>query len=415
MQYTNNASKHIQLRNNIYNFRYKIPARLHKYTPKKEIVKSLKTDSLTFAIEKVAFKVPIIHQLEYEKDPAVIDSLINSLSEFKLSPVVHFDKKTNTIEMQNTDQYLRISIAWDNWCKARNWSAKISKGMDNYKFFIIALWGDANVYDVCKKDIKDALDVYSKLPLGNKKPFNKWCIEEKVAYAQSSEVTSDVQSSKSVKGLLSVLQGFFSSYLTNEVDVLSRSPTLNVKYKYKELRGGSFTEKEMKALITLLDIEPYSPKKWGLLVAIYTGMRRSEVLKSLMSGVKKESETGIYYFDIQVGKTENSIRQVPVSEALISRGILNLGVIECNAKHLSLYVMNLMKRLDIPTLSVKNEKRTLHSLRHTFISTARKNKLINLSLLQEVVGHSKQGGLTDRYTHTFDLKDTKAVVEAIEY
>ena len=61
------------------------------------------------------------------------------------------------------------------------------------------------------------------------------------------------------------------------------------------------------------------------------------------------------------------------------------------------------------------ERIVLHSVRHTFITKARAAGISNV-LVQQVVGHEKSGaGQTDRYTHTFHLKDVLPVVDSVNY
>lgn len=61
------------------------------------------------------------------------------------------------------------------------------------------------------------------------------------------------------------------------------------------------------------------------------------------------------------------------------------------------------------------ERLVFHSLRHTFITKARAAGINNV-LVQQVVGHEKRGsGQTDRYTHTFQLKDVLKVVDVVQF
>ena len=61
------------------------------------------------------------------------------------------------------------------------------------------------------------------------------------------------------------------------------------------------------------------------------------------------------------------------------------------------------------------ERIVFHSLRHTFITKARAAG-VSTVLIQQVVGHEKSGaGITDRYTHSFPLKDVLVVVDAVRY
>jgi hypothetical protein len=62
-----------------------------------------------------------------------------------------------------------------------------------------------------------------------------------------------------------------------------------------------------------------------------------------------------------------------------------------------------------------DERITLHSVIHTFITKARAAGVSNV-LVQQLVGHEKSGaGQTDRYTHAFHLKDVLPVVGGISF
>lgn len=75
----------------------------------------------------------------------------------------------------------------------------------------------------------------------------------------------------------------------------------------------------------------------------------------------------------------------------------------------------MMGELGIPSLNEFEQKRRIHSLRHTFISEAVAN-VGNLSLVQMVVGHSRtqSAGTTARYTHV-QFEKLLPVVDCISY
>lgn len=61
------------------------------------------------------------------------------------------------------------------------------------------------------------------------------------------------------------------------------------------------------------------------------------------------------------------------------------------------------------------ERVVFHSVRHTFITKARSQGTSTV-LVQQVIGHEKSGaGMTDRYTHNYQLKDLLPVVDAVSF
>ena len=425
MSYT---QRYIQARNqHSYYFRFRTPKHIKHVINKSEIFVSLKTDSISSARYKVALKLPIINQLKHisASNVALIQSLYHELISFSYDELkssvnvptrVPVTSSVMTSEPMQTKPRLFLNDAWKAWANFKVWSSHSAKTYELHRQFLDEIWGNKNIYDVTKADIKKALASYSKLALGNKVPYNRMSMAKRVEVSLKGLPDGVLtQSSKSVKELLKTLQGLFSGYLTTEVDKLTVSPTANVKWVADEMRGGSFTNTEMKKIVAVVDQEKNSPIKWAMLLSIFSGMRRSEVVRCMKEGINIDQDSGIYFYNIKIGKTKNAIRQVPVADALIERGILKLETIVITENALSAYMTKIMNKYDIPPISSNGEKRSLHSLRHSFISMARKDPKINLSLLQEVVGHSKKGGLTDRYTHQFELIDTKPVVDAIKF
>lgn len=319
-------------------------------------------------------------------------------------------------EVSTSKEHL-FSELWESWATKKKWSDKIAKEYQRQYQFFIALWGDVDVKTVTKQSIRKALNTYALMPVGNATPFNKMSVQERLEFAQEER---DIESykqvaPKTVQGILKTLQGFFSTYLTNEVDVLETSPTQGVKYDAEDVRRGSFNKAEMKQVVNALDKELNLSIRWAGLIAVHTGMRRSEVLHAMSKGLQVDSDTQVHYFHVTEGKTGNAIRKIPVSEHLIKRGLLDLNLVDIvpDERVLSRCLDSIRESLGIPKFDNDGLSRTFHSLRHTFITYARQNEVVSLSLLQEVVGHSKSGGLTDRYTHNFALDKTKQVVDSV--
>ncbi|WP_041766051.1 DUF6538 domain-containing protein [Psychromonas ingrahamii] len=97
MQYT----KHLQIRNNTYHFRFKIPTELKSLTSKSEIVRSLKTDSFNDACVIIATKLPLLRQL---KNMTSEQTTRNELQDL-------FDELIDFTDIDNYNRYQRFATS----------------------------------------------------------------------------------------------------------------------------------------------------------------------------------------------------------------------------------------------------------------------------------------------------------------
>jgi integrase len=498
-QYTITHTKHLQLRHNTYYFRFKIPANLNSLTSKLEIVRSLKTDSLTKACAILSSKFPLLQRLKHMTQTQItrneLQELFDELTDFSVidsyrshqrdvtSPevqgmravsdtvrsdlqdsratdfsdliktqapsdtTVHKDFQRLFVRLvdaqleravngctpvyehllgrastlvnrpKEKSKYL-LSTMYKDFFDFKDWSEKVTADNARYYNFLLLFWGDVCVTTITKQLIKQALYAYEDMPLGHKKPYNKLTLTERY-HLSVSDVDAihedDFVSPKTVQGLLKLMQGFFSSYLTNERDVLQKSPTDNVRYTIKEVHGGSYTDVEIQAFEAhALQHQDQQTiwKKWVILLAIYTGARRGEIVKFLKDGAKEEG--GIHYFELKEGKNDNAIRKVPIHEQLIKYGVLNLSPMLAEGKPITDYTNQLRNLLVVPKNDIDGNKRVFHAFRHTFIT-----KAISIGntapKVQEVVGHSKRLGITDTYMHKIALVYLLPVINSVTY
>jgi len=490
MQYT----KYLQLRNNIYYFRFKIPIHLKKLTTQKEIVRSLKTDSLNDACAIISTKSTLLRLLKkmtpttnelqrlfdelsdftevdsydrYQRDSQsdeiegmarVVDEVCTDLQDNRLTdfsgititqPVEANVKRHKSFQrlfvtlvkaqveramqgctvefdslLARADKFVeapqeplkRLSIYYKKFEKFKSWSEKQQATNNNMYLFLLAHWGDVDVLTVTKKEIRSALLAYSRMPKGNKKPYNSMEVSERYEYSVNSFddiLDKDFIASKTVSELLKLLQGFFSAFLTKELDLFVVSPTDNVQYKMEFVRGGSYTDKEVNVFIEHAKTET-DWKKRSILLAIYTGARRSEIVKFLKDGLQTD-ESGIHFFELKEGKTESAARKVPVHKSLIELGILSVQKITAKEKSITDYTNRLRDSLNIPISDTDGNKRVFHAFRHSFI-TKSVSKGSSIELIQELVGHRKhRAGITSRYMHNFSLTELSLIVDKITY
>lgn len=491
MQYTNQYTKYLQLRNSTYYLRFKIPTHLRKLTPKQEIVRSLKTDSFNHACVIIATKFPLLRLLQ-KMTPTTneLQQLFDELTDFTdvdayssyqreatspeidglrtVSEMIADDLKDNRLtdfteltttqpSETNTAQYkdfqrlfIRLldakveraihgctvdfdalmnraselvvepksepkllSVYFKKFADSRNWTDKIAKDNHNNYLFLLAHWGDVDITTITKKDIKSAIKYRALMPKGNVKPYNKMSVGERYLYPTDEISDDDFVAPKTAKELLRLLQGFFSSYLTKELDLFSVSPTDNVAYKIDDVRGGSYTDDEINKFI--VEAHRYDDwRKWALLLAVYTGARRGEIVTFLQDGVKFDNDSELFYFEVLQGKTDSAKRQIPVHNELIDAGIISLPKIDIKAKLVTDFTNKMRDGLGIPVNDSDGNKRVFHSFRHSFITKA-VSKGISKELVQEFVGHSKQIGITSRYIHKFSIADLIPVIQRVSY
>lgn len=440
-------NQYIQLRNNIYHFRLKVPKSLRCIIDKAEITRTLKTDSYQLACIKVSTKSALIYQLknsdvsknelsallvrlfdfseqketfDSEVDMKIGDQFQKSLDIFtRISPNSHIIEASSLIPGQNgalscvEPPYL-LSKAWSDFADFKTWNDKRAKEYTAHYHFLLALWGDVDVRVINKQDIRKCLNTFELMPQGNKKPYNKLSVAERLNYPTDAIPEENFISPKTVKSLLKTLQGFFSTFLTGEKDCFIHSPTANVRYTISEKRFGIYTDLEIQAFEHEADAVKEPWQRWALLLAIYTGARRGEIVKFMYDGVKLDSEHKLYYFELLEGKTDAAKRKVPVHPKLIEKGVLKISGIVIKADAITDYINKTRDALEIPLNDLEDSKRIYHSFRHSFI-TKGISKGVTVEHLQSLVGHSKNLGITSRYVHRLSLLDLYEVMMKISY
>lgn len=316
---------------------------------------------------------------------------------------------------------MTLQKAWDGFLVFKSdWNPKIRKGNEKY-FTVIreVLGADTPVDKITRRDIKHLLEVVAGLPRQNMKPYNKMTVRECLDLDEVPE--EDLVSPKTVKDYLKLCQGLFSTYLTSEMDVLATSPTLNVPYEAKSKSYGDYSATEMRKLVAhFKSLSGW--KKWIPLLLAYTGARRAEIAKLKRSNVRLDDDSQRYYIMIDDTKTEAGTRQVPLSLHLLDLGFMDyvkgfsaddsLFPDLTNFNQITHFFHDVRETLEIPYINDYGARRIVHSLRHTFITEARKTN--ELTPVQKVVGHEHSGeGQTQRYTHKFTVTNLLPVVDGI--
>ncbi len=424
------GNPYVYLRRKTYYFRVVIPPHLRALCPSLplEIKRSLRTDSLSEALAMVGDKLPLIRLLRSLTSVDLVLSLYQKLADFSNDIAVWIKSKLSvnessgghsaaqSVPITEITEGIRLDKAWNDFCKWKKWTDKQAKAnqrmFDNLQLFL----GNVPVGTITKRELKSALHGVSELPQRNKKPYNQMTLEK---LKNLSIPTEDRVSSKYVKDHHKLCQSLFNRYLKQELEMIDVSPTDGLKWEYENNRFGSFTDVEVRDVTTKLEDKP-EWFRWFLLMAIYSGARRSEIASLTKGDIKLCPDTQRYYFVIKQGKTKAARRLVPIHKTLIDLGLLMW--VESSGEHLfdTAYrnlnrVTDLFGSMLVRKVNDYGERLVFHSLRHTFITKARASGISDV-LVQQVVGHEKKGaGQTDRYTHTFQLKEILKVVDSVRY
>lgn len=428
---------YISRRGNNYCFRFALPRHVRQLCPElpSEIKRTLKTDSFSEAVVQVNGKTELIVRIKQSRDKGTLKRLCGSLASFdderekivaaslkgawvrSQADVEVSEGKPETVEVLPPEpQSPTLTEAWNDFVAWKNWTKKRAgintNLMDNLLFFL----GDVQVHTITKRDLRDALESIRGLPQRNRGPYRGKSLRE----ISRMEIPEEHRvADKTVKEHLKLCQSLFSAYLVKEREILQVSPTDNLRLEVEDQRFACLGDAQV---LNVLEKARKKPDwvRWFLLIAAYSGARRSEIARLCSEDFKTCPDTGRHYFVVKTGKTKAARRIVPVHQTLLAEGLLDwireidgplFEIVQANPNRITDHFGSLIgeKTNDL------GERLVFHSLRHTFITKSR-SAGVSTVLVQQVVGHEKRGaGMTDRYTHSFPLKDVLPVVDLVNY
>jgi len=238
----------------------------------------------------------------------------------------------------------------------------------------------------------------------------------------------DLVGAESIHKHLKIYKSLFKTFLTDNKDILEKSPTGGVVAAPLKARFGAYCAAEMRKFVGWALKQPDGWEKWITLLLAYTGARRGEIAKLEMSQIKYDEDSQRHYLLIAEGgqgKTENTTRQVAIHPKLNEWGFLDFvnrqwkekifsPVSGKNMPKIGKVLADVRDQLGIPYLDDYGQRRLVHSFRHTMISASPAGWVGNLAHLQQVVGHEKNGsGITQRFLHTFPLSSVSYVIDGL--
>lgn len=328
------------------------------------------------------------------------------------------------------ENVLTLSDAWVMYKaeKGRNWTKSISMANERYiEVLFVVLGKNTDVTAITKKDIRQVMEVVENLPKRVVQPYRSMNVQQLI---DCDDVPPDeLVGVEAIHKHLKVYKSLFKTFLTENKDILMKSPTDGVVAASSKARFGEYSSAEMKKFVKWAHKQPDGWLKWITLLLAYTGARRGEIAKLEKSQIKFDEDSQRYYFLIAEGgqgKTENATRQVVIHPKLIEWGFMEYvdlqwkerifsEVVGTNMTKIGKEFADVRDQLGIPYLDDFGQRRLLHSIRHSVCSAAMAGWVKNILHLQQTVGHEKSGGITKRYLHTFPLSSVCYVIDGIRW
>ncbi|MBQ8375037.1 MAG: site-specific integrase [Clostridia bacterium] len=175
------------------------------------------------------------------------------------------------------------------------------------------------------------------------------------------------------------------------------------KIRYRKQRGQALSLTEQEEFLRRLETSRY---KWLMLFYLYTGTRRAEALALQWHDV--DDRGGVIL--IRGTKTEGSFRYIPLTEEVraILEGQRQQNKREARARKQGKYhkaPASIVFPFGLEQTSREFKRlcpnHHLHDLRHTFITRCAESG-VNVTVCQQIVGHSTADMTLNVYTHVMD-------------
>ena len=354
---------------------------------------------------------------------------------------VHTDQKVSSLSKH---QSTSISVGIDKFISEKyKLTSKSEMMMRTHIEMLIEEFGDISLGKLDRGMCVKFKDDIRKLPRNRSKiqQYRNLDFHEQVSLNVDEK---DRISTTTVNNILGYVSSFMKwSRINGFVEVnFFEGMKLKKQIRQRDERD-RFTEKEIKKIfqkhnyIEFTEVENHKYSNyWTPLISVFSGMRLNEICSLYLDNIIQEKVNGrkkIWCFNILEEpdrpdkhlKTLSSKRVVPIHDTLIDLGFIEFVELlkkrHTNRQRLfqelkygeGSYIRNVsyfFNKKYLTLLGLKTDKKNFHSLRHTVIDHL-KQKLVDISFINELVGHHHGNIDLDRYGkgYTTDIIYNKCV------
>ena len=344
---------------------------------------------------------------------------------------VHTDQKVSSLSKH---QSTSISVGIDKFISEKyKLTSKSEMMMRTHIEMLIEEFGDISLGKLDRGMCVKFKDDIRKLPRNRSKiqQYRNLDFHEQVSLNVDEK---DRISTTTVNNILGYVSSFMKwSRINGFVEVnFFEGMKLKKQIRQRDERD-RFTEKEIKKIfqkhnyIEFTEVENHKYSNyWTPLISVFSGMRLNEICSLYLDNIIQEKVNGrkkIWCFNILEEpdrpdkhlKTLSSKRVVPIHDTLIDLGFLEFVELlkkrHTNRQRLfqelkygeGSYIRNVsyfFNKKYLPLLGLKTDKKNFHSIRHTVVDHL-KQRLVDISFINELVGHHHGNIDLDRYGKGF--------------
>jgi len=377
------------------------------------------------------FRREVDEKLDMNLFPELVGQTQSQVQQVTVNQEVHTDQKVSSLSKH---QSTSISVGIDKFISEKyKLTSKSEMMMRTHIEMLIEEFGDISLGKLDRGMCVKFKDDIRKLPRNRSKiqQYRNLDFHEQVSLNVDEK---DRISTTTVNNILGYVSSFMKwSRINGFVEVnFFEGMKLKKQIRQRDERD-RFTEKEIKKIfqkhnyIEFTEVENHKYSNyWSPLISVFSGMRLNEICSLYLDNIIQDKVNGrkkIWCFNILEEpdrpdkhlKTLSSKRVVPIHDTLIDLGFLEFVELlkkrHTNRQRLfqelkygeGSYIRNVsyfFNKKYLNLLGLKTDKKNFHSIRHTVVDHL-KQRLVDISFINELVGHHHGNIDLDRYGKGF--------------
>ena len=377
------------------------------------------------------FRREVDEKLDMNLFPELVGQTQSQVQQVTVNQEVHTDQKVSSLSKH---QSTSISVGIDKFISEKyKLTSKSEMMMRTHIEMLIEEFGDISLGKLDRGMCVKFKDDIRKLPRNRSKiqQYRNLDFHEQVSLNVDEK---DRISTTTVNNILGYVSSFMKwSRINGFVEVnFFEGMKLKKQIRQRDERD-RFTEKEIKKIfqkhnyIEFTEVEKHKYSNyWTPLISVFSGLRLNEICSLYLDNIIQDKVNGrkkIWCFNILEEpdrpdkhlKTLSSKRVVPIHDTLIDLGFIEFVELlkkrHTNRQRLfqelkygeGSYIRNVsyfFNKKYLPLLGLKTDKKNFHSIRHTVVDHL-KQRLVDISFINELVGHHHGNIDLDRYGKGF--------------
>ena len=377
------------------------------------------------------FRREVDEKLDMNLFPELIGQTQSQVQQVTVNQEVHTDQKVSSLSKH---QSTSISVGIDKFISEKyKLTSKSEMMMRTHIEMLIEEFGDISLGKLDRGMCVKFKDDIRKLPRNRSKiqQYRNLDFHEQVSLNVDEK---DRISTTTVNNILGYVSSFMKWSVINGFVEVNFFEGMKLKKQIRQRdERDRFTEKELKKIfqkhnyIEFTEVEKHKYSNyWTPLISVFSGLRLNEICSLYLDNIIQDKVNGrkkIWCFNILEEsdrpdkhlKTLSSKRVVPIHDTLIDLGFLEFVELlkkrHTNRQRLfqelkygeGSYIRNVsyfFNKKYLPLLGLKTDKKNFHSIRHTVIDHL-KQRLVDISFINELVGHHHGNIDLDRYGKGF--------------